>query len=97
MEWEVLEEKENKLLNRKEIKINLKHPKLSTPSKSQIIKELSTKYSSPEENILIDYVMTRKGASESLVKVKIYKEKPKVKVKKAKEEKKVEAQAGQAK
>jgi len=96
MEWKVLDEKENKLLNRKEIKLNLKHPKLSTPSKLELTKELATKYSSPEENVLIDYILTYKGTNESFVKAKIYKEKPKVKVKK-KEEKKVEAQASQAK
>ncbi|MFH0710952.1 MAG: hypothetical protein V1944_00040 [Candidatus Aenigmatarchaeota archaeon] len=96
MEMEIVEEKENKLLSRKEIKMNLKHPKLSTPSKSQIVKELATKYSSPEENVLIDFILTHKGTNESFVKAKIYKEKPKTKVKK-KEEKKVEAQASQAK
>lgn len=97
MEWEVVDEKENKLFNRKEVKLNLKHPKLATPSKSQLIKELAAKYSSPEENVLIDYVLTHKGTNESFVKAKIYKEKPKIKLKKTKGEKKVEAQASQAK
>ena len=97
MEWEVLDEKENKLFNRKEVKLNVKHPKLSTPSKAEMVKELAAKYSSPEENVLIDYVLTHKGTNESFVKVKIYKEKPKLKVKKTKGEKKVEAQANQAK
>jgi len=97
MEWEVVDEKENKLLNRKEIKLNIKHPKLSTPSKSQLVKELAAKYSCPEENVLIDFILTHKGTNESFVKVKIYKEKPKLKVKKSKGEKKVEAQASEAK
>ncbi|MBS3055188.1 MAG: hypothetical protein J4452_01715 [Candidatus Aenigmarchaeota archaeon] len=97
MEWEVLDEKENKLFNRKEVKLTLKHPKLSTPSKVEIVKELAARYSSPEENVLIDYVLTHKGTNESFVKAKIYKEKPKVKVKKSKEGKKGEAQTSQAK
>jgi small subunit ribosomal protein S24e len=97
MEWEVVDEKENKLLNRKEIKLNIKHPKLSTPSKPQLVKELAAKYSCPEENVLIDFILTHKGTNESFVKVKIYKEKPKLKVKKSKGEKKVEAQASEAK
>jgi small subunit ribosomal protein S24e len=97
MEWDVLDEKENKLFNRKEIKLNVKHPKLSTPSKAQIAKELAGKYSLPEENIVIDYIQTHKGTNESFIKAKVYKQKPKLKAKKAKEEKKVEAQASQAK
>lgn len=97
MEWQVIEEIENKLFNRKEIKLNVKHAKLATPSKSQLLKELAVKYSVPEENVLIDYVMTHKGTNESLVKIKIYKQKPKIKVKKSKGEKKVEAQDSKAK
>lgn len=73
MEVEILEEKENKFLERKELKINLKHEKSATPSKSELLKELAIKFSAAEENISIDYILTKKGVGESLAKVKIYK------------------------
>jgi ribosomal protein S24E len=109
MDLKILTEEENKFFNRKELKIELKHPNAATPTKVALLKELVTKYSAPEENILIDYIYTKKGSNESFAKVKIYKEKPKIKVKekkekpkpeeteKPKEEEKSEAQTSEAK
>lgn len=95
MNYNVLSEKENELLKRREIKIEIEHLLTSTPSKAELIKELATAYSVPEENIMIDYIFTQKGIGKSLAKIKIFKEKPKVKEKKQKEkgEKKSEAPA----
>jgi len=90
MEMKILEEVENKLLDRKEIKFSVKHDKAATPKKQDLIKEIATKYSAPEENVVIDYIFTKKGMSESDVKAKVYKEKPKVKLKAAKEAPKTE-------
>lgn len=99
MEIEILEEKENQLLNRKELKLNLKHENAATPSKAELMKELVAKYSVPDENIVIDYIHSQKGIGLSTAKVKIYKEKPKVKTKKekVKEEKSGKAQTSEAK
>ena len=99
MEFKILEEKENKLLGRKELKLELKHPATSTPKKQDLIKELATKYSVPEEHVVIDFIFTKKGLAESAVKAKIYKEKPKIKQKavKEKKEEKSEAQVSEAK
>jgi ribosomal protein S24E len=96
MEFETIEEKENVFFNRKDLKLNIKHPKSPTPKKSDLSKELAAKYSVPEDWIVIDYIFTKKGRNESFAKVKIYKEKPKIKVKEKKEEKS-ETQASEAK
>jgi len=91
MELKIKEEKENPFFERKELEIELKHSGDATPSKQELIKELASKYSAPEENILVDYIFTKKGISESIVKVKIYKKNPKIKEKKEKAKPKKEA------
>lgn len=96
MELEVKEEKENQLIGRKELKIEIKHSGASTPPKQELIKQLASKYSVPEDQVLIDFIFTKKGIGESFAKAKIYNEKPKIK-EKVKEEKKGEAQASEAK
>lgn len=95
MNFDNLEERDNKLLGRKEIKFSIKHEKAATPKKQDMIKELAAKYSVSEEQVGIDYIFTRKGMTTSDVKVKIYKEKPKVVVKKANETKGEEKSEGQ--
>jgi ribosomal protein S24E len=85
MNFNVLDEKQNDLLKRKEMKIEIEHLLAATPSKADLLKELAAAYSVPEENILIDYIFTQKGIGKSLAKLKIYKEKPKVAEKKVKE------------
>jgi ribosomal protein S24E len=95
MNYTVLSETQNELLKRREIKIEIDHLLAATQPKAEILKELASAYSVPEENIVIDYVFTQKGIGKSMAKVKIYQEKPKVKEKKQKktEEKKNEAPA----
>jgi ribosomal protein S24E len=99
MDISIIEEKENPFLNRKELRIELKHIGSATPAKANLLKELATKYNVPEDQVIVDYILTKKGISESFVKVKILKEKPKVKTR-VKENKvkgeKVEAQASPA-
>jgi small subunit ribosomal protein S24e len=97
MEFNVIEEKENKLLGRKELRIDLKHPAAPTPKKQDLIKELAAKYSVPEEHVVIDFIFSKRGFAGSTAKVKIYKEKPKMKEKKIKEEKKEEKPAAEEK
>lgn len=97
MDFDVIEEKENIFFGRKELKIELKHLAAGTPKKQELVKELAAKYSVPEENIVIDYIFSRKGLAKSIAKVKIYKQKPAVKAKIKKEEVKSEAQTSEAK
>lgn len=99
MDLNILEERENVLLARKELRLNIKHPSSATPKKQELLKELSEKYSVPEDHIIIDFIFSKKGMNESVAKVKIYKEKPKIKEKKQKEKKeeKSETQTSEAK
>lgn len=102
MELEVLEERENTLLKRRDLKINIRHPQSSTPKKQDLIKELAARYSVPEQHVFVDYIFTKKGLQESTAKAKIYEEVPKIKIKERKVEEKgkgekSEAQTGEAK
>jgi ribosomal protein S24E len=99
MDFDVLEEKENVFFARKELQLSIKHPKLATPKKQELVKELSEKYSVPEDQVVVDFIFSKKGLNESVAKVKIYKEKPKIKQKKEEKPKgeKSEAQASEAK
>lgn len=74
MEIEVIEEKNNVFLKRKELKIKVKHEGAPTPKKQELIKELATKFSLPEDRISIDYIFGQKGKAECLAKVKVYEE-----------------------
>jgi ribosomal protein S24E len=91
MEIEILEEKDNALLKRKELKLNIKHPNMPTPKKQDLIKEIASRYSVPEDHVVVNYIFTKKGIQESIAKVKIYQELPE------KKEVKGEAQTSEAK
>ncbi|MEM5794604.1 MAG: hypothetical protein QXS48_05120 [Candidatus Aenigmatarchaeota archaeon] len=95
MELEILEERENPFFERKELKVRIIHEKAPTPSKQELKKELASKYSVPEEHVVLDYILSKKGLNEAIAKAKIYKEAPKIKEKisekkEVKEEKKEE-------
>ncbi len=89
MEIEIKEEKDNPFLKRKELRLEIKHVGEATPSKQAVIKEIASKYSVPEDHIEINYIFTKKGVSESVVKAKIYEE-PIAKPKEEKTEEKKE-------
>ncbi len=92
MEIVIIEEKENPFFKRKDLKIRIKHLGSSTPSKSDIVKELAAKYSVEESQVQIDYIFSQKGLGESFVSCKILKEKP-AEVKKETKGENVETQA----
>lgn len=96
MEIITLEEKENPFFKRKEILVLIKHDASATPSKSELVKTLAATHSVDESQVVVDYIFSKSGVSESFAKIKILAEKPKAEAEKEKqEEKKVEAQAGQ--
>jgi ribosomal protein S24E len=51
----ITEEKENALFNRREIRGNLELEK--TPSREEVVRIISSKFSSPEENIKIKSIL----------------------------------------
>jgi len=73
MEIEVLKEKENVFLKRKDLELEIKHDS-ATPSKLEVVKELASRYSVPENCILLNYIFTKKGTRVAVAKAKIYKE-----------------------
>jgi len=81
MEIIVVEEKNNPFFKRKELTLVLKHPTLSTPSKTELEKILAETHKVDTSQVKIDYIFTKKGISESLAKVKILEEKPKIEIK----------------
>jgi ribosomal protein S24E len=98
MKIKVVEERDNPFFNRKDLKLSLSHPGKPTPPKSELVKELASKFGVDQSQVVVDYIFTRKGAPESLSRVRILKEKPKIEKKEVKEKKeggKPEAQTGQ--
>ncbi len=77
MEIEIIEEKENPFFKRKDLKINVRHLGTPTPSKADVSKELSEKYSVDVAQVQIGYIFSQRGLGESFVNVKILNEKPK--------------------
>jgi len=71
MEMIIIEERENPFLNRKELKLRLKHLGGTTPSKAELTKELASKFSVDEKQIIVDYIFSIKGIGESFARVKI--------------------------
>jgi ribosomal protein S24E len=87
LEVQVISEKENEFFKRKDLRAVVKHANAPTPAKAEIVKLLAEKYSVDSTQVAIDYIFTKKGVAESLVKAKILKEKPKVEEVQKKEEK----------
>lgn len=96
MQITVIEEGENPFFKRKELTLLLKHDASATPSKAELIKMIAASNGVDESQVVIDYIFTKVGISESLAKVKVLKEKPVVKREAKKEVAVNEAQAGQS-
>lgn len=89
MEIKVVKEKENVFFKRKDLELEISHPSAPTPKTDDIAKELASKFSVDESQVVIDYILTKKGLNESIARAKILKEKP-VKVEKVEKTEKVE-------
>jgi len=79
MEISVKEEKENIFLNRKELRLEVKHEKSATPPKQELTKALASMFNVQEQQVVVDYILTKKGCCISSVKAKILKEPKEVK------------------
>lgn len=91
MKINILKEKENPFLERKELELQIIHTNEPTPSKNELIKKIGEMFSVKETHIKIDYIFSRKGLQEAFAKVKIYKKPIPQEVKEEKPEKKEEA------
>lgn len=69
---EIVDQTENKLLNRREFNLILKHSRSSTPSKTEIVQKMAT-LNHVKPNTVIVYDLTgRFGTHETKAKCKIY-------------------------
>ena len=75
MKFQIIEEKENPMLKRKEILISLDYEKGSTPSKADLQKVLSEQMNANIENVEISKVLSEMGLSRGKAWIKIWQEK----------------------
>ena len=72
MELEIIEQNDNPLLNRQEIKVVIKHNESSTPRRNQVIKNISEQLKTNRELVIIDHLKNAYGKTETHGYVKIY-------------------------
>ena len=69
---EIIEQKQNNLLNRQEIVLTLEQE--SIPSKNEIAKMLAKQFKTEEENIIIKKINSKFGSKKFEISAKIYKD-----------------------
>ena len=75
MELEIIEQNDNPLLNRQEIKVVIKHNESSTPRRNQVIKNISEQIKANRELVIIDHLKNSYGKTETHGYAKIYSDK----------------------
>jgi len=71
MEINIIEDKENKLLHRREVRVSVKDYG-ATPSRKELISSISAKLGVNQENFVLDIADQQFGKKETLCYVKIY-------------------------
>lgn len=69
---EVLQKKENPLLKRTEVSFRLLHPKEKTPARASVREKLAAVAGGKREGVVISYLRSRYGVSQTLGYAKIY-------------------------
>ena len=72
MDIEIVERKENKLLNREEVYAIVKHPNSATPSRAEIRSKISAILGKDEKLVVIKKILSSYGKQISRVWVNIY-------------------------
>ncbi len=83
---DVLDERENLFLKRKDLMLLVDHAGSATPKTNDLIVKLSEKFKVDQEKIEIVYILSQKGTAKSKIKAKFWQEKV-IKKEKPKEEK----------
>ncbi len=94
MQLKILEDKENKLLNRKEIEGEIKVEE-RTPSNNEVKKKLAEIFKTEEELIVVEHIYQEFGVDKAKVYAKIYKSKEdlnKIEIIKQKKKKEVKSE-----
>lgn len=76
MEIKVVNERENAFFKRKDVELEISHVDAPTPKTDDIKAELATKYGVDKEQIVVDYILTKKGTNGSVAKAKVLAERP---------------------
>ncbi|MEM5797897.1 MAG: hypothetical protein QXP39_00620 [Candidatus Aenigmatarchaeota archaeon] len=72
MKLEVVQERDNPILKRKELLLNIEHTGKATPTRVELLPVIAKQVNVDEKHIIIDYIRTSTGTNNSLVKVQIY-------------------------
>lgn len=73
MEIEIVDRKENKLLNRIEVKFNILHEGEKTPERELVRSNLSSLLKVKKDLVIVDYIKPKFGIQQSAGYAKIYK------------------------
>jgi len=76
MQIKVVRESENAFFRRKDLDLEIVHPGEPTPRTDDIAAQIAAKYGVDTSQVIVEYVLTKKGSNESLSKAKILKDKP---------------------
>ena len=74
MQLETLEKKQNKLMEREELVLELKHQKDKTPKRAELLKHLAANLGVPEDSLIIDKIETAFGRPETKISLYVYKD-----------------------
>ena len=72
MDSEIISEKNNPLLRRKELKLMLSHPGAKSPTRAGVREHVASKLSAKKDRIIVDNMESQFGKNETLAYVKIY-------------------------
>lgn len=75
MEIEIVEKKENELLERVEVTFKASHEKEGTPQREAIREKLSSMLKAPKESVIVDTMTSEFGRMETVGYAKVYKSK----------------------
>ena len=87
MEIKIVKETENPFFKRKDLVLDIAHAGASTPKVAELKEQLAAKYSVHESQVVVDFIMSKRGLQESEAKVKILSERPPIVEEEPKEEK----------
>jgi len=75
MSMKISDQKKNPLMKREEVWVSFEHTGKATPTRKDMLTEISKALKSKEELVIIDKIFTDKGVAESKAKVFVYKKK----------------------
>lgn len=77
MKIEIVSRKNNPLLGKEEVELRISHHGQSTPSRQELVKEISSHLKAKEDCMIIDKIVTLHGEAVSKAKVLVY-DKPEI-------------------